>query len=270
MKTLALAVTFLLFPLTTFAEPPEVMTIVKRMKEVYEPARPTTRKIILSISGERGHKTEWIAAQALKVFPEGKRLLTVILTPESLRGNAFLVQEQHDKPTTMWVYSSPLRRVRSLVPVDVHQRFLDSDFTYADLSLVNLHSVYRLLGEEDHAGVRAYKVEEMFPQAQAYYSRILTWVAVDSMLPLERQYFDVAGTLWKKEVFEDVSVINGIPTPLHVTMADVQTGTTTELKVQHVEFDTGIPDSLFDPTQLPQGVQFATWQSYTSQVAEGK
>ena len=192
MKALTLAATLLLFPLTASAEPPEVMTIVKHMKEVYEPARPTIRKVLLSISGERGHKTEWIAAQALKVFPEGKRLLTVILTPESLRGNAFLVREQRGKPTAMWVYSAPLRRVRFLVPVDVHQRFLDRDFTYADLSLVRLQGVYRLLGEEEHAGVRAYKVEERVPQEQAYYSRILTWVAVDSMLPLERQYFDGA------------------------------------------------------------------------------
>jgi hypothetical protein len=270
MKAFALAVVVTLLPLSVQAEPPEVMTIVKRMKEVFEPARPTTRKVILSISGERDQKTEWVAAQALKVFPEGKRLLTVILSPESLKGNAFLVQEQRDKPTAMWVYSSPLRRVRSLVPVDVYQRFLDSDFTYADLSLVNLHSVYRLLGEEEHSGVRAYKVEEMFPQAQAYYSRILTWIAIDSMLPLERQYYDVAGSLWKKEVFEDVSVINGIATPLHVTMEDVQTRTMTELKVQQVEYEGSIPDSLFDPVQLPQGVQFSTWQAYMSQVAEGK
>jgi hypothetical protein len=270
MKTLLLAATLLVFPLTASAEPPEVMTIVTHMKEVYEPARPTTRKIVLSISGERGHKTEWIAAQALKVFPEGKRMLTVILTPDSLRGNAFLVQEQRDKPTAMWVYSAALRRVRALVPVDVYQRFLDSDFTYADLSLVRLQGVYRLLGEEEQAGVRAYAVEEMVPQERAYYSRILTWVAVDSMLPLERHYFDGAGALWKKEVFEEVSVINGIPTPLHVTMSDVQTGTSTELKVQQVEYDGSIPDALFDPAQLPKGVEFATWQSYTSQVAAGK
>jgi carbonic anhydrase len=110
----------------------------------------------------------------------------------------------------------------------------------------------------------------MFSQAQAYYSRILTWIAIDSMLPLERQYYDVAGSLWKKEVFEDVSVINGIATPLHVTMEDVQTRTMTELKVQQVEYDRSIPDSLFDPVQLPQGVQFSTWQAYMSQVAEGK
>ncbi len=61
-------------------------------------------------------------------------------------------------------------------------------------------------------------------------------------------------------------MINGIPTPLHVTMADVQTGTMSELKVQQVEYD----GNIFDPTQLSHSVQFSTWQSYTSQVAERK
>jgi hypothetical protein len=110
--------------------------------------------------------------------------------------------------------------------------------------------------------VRAYKVEEAIPQDRAYYSRIVTWVAADSMLPLQKDYYDVAGALWKTEVFEDVSVIDGAPTPLHITMHDVQARTRTELKIQHVRYDIEIADELFDPFRLPQVAEAQLWNGY--------
>ena len=55
----------------------------------------------------------------------------------------------------------------------------------ADLGFLRLEASYRLLGEEQHTGVRAYKVEEAIPQDRAYYSRIITWVAADTMHALE-------------------------------------------------------------------------------------
>lgn len=252
------------------AAPPEVETIVQQMKEVFEPARPSIRQVTFTVRGDQGETTKWVAAQALKTFPDGKRLLTVILAPEGVRGNAFLVQERRNKPSMLWVYSAFLRRVRLLVPVDVYQRFLDSDFTYADLSLVSLDGTYRLLGTEAHTGRQAYKVEQVFPLERAYYSRIITWVAVDSLLPLERHYYDMAGSLWKKEIFADMSVINGVPTPVHIRMEDVQAKTSTEFKLDRITYDAAIPDALFDPTQLPQSIGFAGWQMHAAQVVEGK
>ena len=42
------------------------------------------------------------------------------------------------------------------MPVDIYQRFLGTDFTYADLGFVRLHEMYKLLGEEELNGVQAY------------------------------------------------------------------------------------------------------------------
>ncbi|MBI3301301.1 MAG: outer membrane lipoprotein-sorting protein [Deltaproteobacteria bacterium] len=168
MSALTLALILAVTPLTAMAAPPDVMTIVKQMKEIYEPSRPSTRQVIITTDGAGGEKTQWIAGQAIKKLPDGKRSLMVILSPESLKGNAFLIQEREGKPSVMWMYLPALRRIRELVPVDVYQHFLDTDFTYADLGFVRLEATYRLLGEEQHAGVRAYKVEETIPQDRAY------------------------------------------------------------------------------------------------------
>jgi outer membrane lipoprotein-sorting protein len=253
----------------TGAAPPDVMTVVKQMKEVLEPTGSRMQKVVISTTTPTGEKTQWVAGQARKQFADGKRTLLVMLEPADVRGNTLLISERQGQPDVMWWYATALRRVRALVPVEAYQRFLDTDFTYADLEFVPLQGTYSLLGEEEHAGVRAYKVE-IVPQEPWYYSRIITWVAADSMLPLQRDFYDQAGRLWRSEFFEEITVIDGVPTPLQIRMQDVQQGTSTELKVSEVRTDVALPDEFFDPKQLPQVEDARLWQGYGSQVAAGK
>lgn len=243
----------------TAAEPPDVQTLVHQLKAVFEPERPSIRKVFISMDVE-GETVQWVASQALKTLPDGKWLLTVIREPESLKGNAFLVHEPKAKPSSIWMYLPATRRVRQLVPVDIYQRFLGTDFTYADLGFVRLHEEYRLLGEEEHEGVRAYKIEEVVRNGWAYYSRILIWVAVDSMLPLQRDYYDLAGELWKTERFEGVTDVDGVSIPLQITMQDVHGKTSTAFTMEQVQYDVQIPDALFDPAQLPRAATSPVWQ----------
>lgn len=269
MTVLIIALVLAVFPVKALAAPPDVLTLMKQMKEVFEPLHPSIRKVDISISAGK-EKIQWVAGQARKELPDGKRLLMVMLAPESVKGMVYLIAEPKDKPTTMWTYLPALHRVRGLVPVDAYEHFLGTDFTYADLGFVRLHEQYRFLGEEEHAGGRAYKVEELVPQERAYYSRVITWVAADSLLPQQRDYYDVAGTLWKTELFEQVAVIDGIPTPLRIRMQDVQQKTSTELNVSEVRYNVDIPDALFDPEGLPQVAAHPLWQAYHSQVAMGQ
>ena len=148
--------------------------IVKKMKEVLEPIRPSTRKvdIVMTAGGETIH---WTAREALKKFPDGKRMVMVMLEPSEVRGNAYLIWEPKDKFSAIWTYMPVLRRVRELRGVDAYEHFLGTDFTYADLGFVRLHPHYRLLGEEDHGGKKTYKIEESVPKERAYYSRVITW-----------------------------------------------------------------------------------------------
>ncbi|HKA52237.1 MAG TPA: outer membrane lipoprotein-sorting protein [Candidatus Binatia bacterium] len=261
-----LALILVLVPGTVLAAPPDIMTLVKQMKEVFEPTRPSTRKVVISMSAA-GEKVQWVAGEARKEFPDGKRMVLVLLAPPEVKGMAYLIAEQQKQPSRLWTYTPTIRRVRELVPVDAYEHFLGTDFTYADLGFVRLHEKYRLLGEEQHAGVQAYKIEEQVPQERAYYSRLLTWVAADSLLPLQRDYYDGAGELWKTEHFEQVSVIDGVPTPLHITMEDVQGKSSTELNVSEVRYDVDIPDAVFAPDRLPQIVAHPLWQAYNSPAA---
>jgi hypothetical protein len=271
MVKFLLAVTLFVSMLSpVFAETPDVMTIVKQMKEVMEPARPSLRTLVFTNIDQKGGKIEWQAVQARKKLPNGKRILTVVQEPPEMRGIAQLMRESDTQQTPILIYLPFIKRVREIVGLKAYDSYCGSEFTYADLAFIPVHEGYKLLGEEQHAGVRAYKIEETVPQERRYYSRIITWVTADTFLPLERNYYDVAGRLWKTELFKDVAVVNGVPTPMNVLMTDVQQGYKTELRVTQVNYDVTIPDEFFDPNQLPKAADLPLWRMLLPQGTRPK
>ena len=259
--TMLLASLFVSAPFTALAQPP-VGDIVKQMKEVFEPVRPSTRKVELTMTA-KSETIHWVACEAMNRFPDGKRMVMVMLDPEEVKGNAYIIWEPKEKPSSVWTYMPVLRRVRELVGVDAYEHFLGTDFTYADLGFVRLHPHYRSLGEEEHGGKQTYKIEESVPKERAYYSRIITWVSKDSLLPVQRDYYDVAGNLWKTEQFEE-ETIDGVPTPIRIQMKDLQGKSSTELRVSDVNYDVKIPDALFDPLRLSTAANSPVWRNVTS------
>jgi outer membrane lipoprotein-sorting protein len=268
MHLLLLIVVMLVFANpSAFAESPDAKTIMQKVKEALEPADSRIQKIVISTTAATGQEVQWIAGEARKKLADGKRTLLVMLEPADIRGNSLLIGErERQADDVMWWYSPPLRRVRALVPVDTYKRFLDTDFTYADLGFVSRQGTYVLQDEEEHKGVRAYRIG-FVPQEPWYYSRIITWVAVDSLLPLQSDFYDQAGRLWKQEFFEEVTLINDKPTPLRIRMHDVQKDTSTEFRVSDIRTDVDIPDELFDPEHLSRVVEAPVWQRFSSQVA---
>ena len=95
-----------------------------------------------------------------------------------------------------------------------------------------------------------------------------SWVDIGSLLPLERDLYDQAGRLWKRILFDHVTPINGIPTPLRIRMLDVQQQGSTELLLSGVRYDVELPDELFDPDGLPQVIAAPLWESFPTPSAE--
>src|SRR5579871_4753510 len=212
---------------------PTVDAIVARMHAVLEPDKPSLRRLVLHITGQGGETTEWIAGQARKRIKGGERVATVVLAPESMRGTAFLVEEgKHED--VKWLWNPAIRRVRKIIPLDGQQAFLGSDFTYYDLGIVDRHAQHRLLGEETHDGVRAY--------------------------PIERDFYDAAGQLWKVEGFEQITDIDGVPTVLRMRMQDRLQQGSTVIDVSGVRYGADVPDSLFEPGALPDTAAAPIWQ----------
>jgi hypothetical protein len=127
--------------------PPDANTVLLKMKEAFEPARPSTRTLTLTVDN-LGESQKMVGNQARKVKADGKWMATVMLQPKEARGVAFLVNEPKDPTngTVVWIYMPFLRRVRKVVGIDGYEHFLGTDLTYADLGFVRAHKNYKLLG----------------------------------------------------------------------------------------------------------------------------
>ncbi len=244
------------------ASPLTAINIVQGMKRALEPERPSTRTMVVAVHATDGFTAEWTVHQARKHLADGNGILTVILAPDDVKGVGQLIRERKDLSEEQWVYLPAIHRTRKITPASAYESFLNSDFTLADLGFVNLRDrKVRLLGEETMAGKPAYKIEETFAAPHYYYSRVVSWVAKDTLLPLSRDYYDAANQLWKKEVFQDATVIDGTPTVLQIRMEDVLQRTSTEIRVSAVQYDVTIPDDLFDPQTLPQASAHPLWKT---------
>jgi len=232
----------------------DAKTIINKMKEALEPEISCTRKVVFTLKDDQGQMTNtWVAREGRKKLPDGKRTLLVMLEPDEIKGITTLMWEQDDKTDVQWVYLPAMKRAVKFVSAMTYESFQGTDFTYADIGFINVRGTHKLLGIEEHLGRKAYKVETI-PEAKWYYSRIITWVSTESFLPLERDFYDVAGTLWKTEFFEDVAVINNIPTPLKVRMVNVQTETSTEFRVSEICYGAPIADEVFEQKGLPNAL----------------
>ncbi len=245
------------------ASPPDAQTILRRIKAMLEPDRASTRTLVMTTRAE-GETVEWKAHQARKKLADGNRILTVMSAPDEMKGVALLIWERQEAANAQWIYLPTLRRVRKILPVSVYESFLGSDFTFADLGFVELRDRdLRLLGEEKLMETPAYKIQETLASQKYYYSRIVTWVAKDSMVPLRRDFYDQANALWKTELFQDVAVIDGTPTVLRIGVEDKLIDSSSELRVSEVRYDAPVPDELFDPQKLSAVSKHPFWTTGT-------
>jgi len=241
-----------------YAQEPDLNTVLKKTKEIFEPSYPCRKRMVITMSDS---PTEIVAGVVSKNFPDGKRMITVVLEPKELRGFAFMVKESKGDEDLMWLYLPAIRRTKVIRPVQKMDSFLGTDFTYGELGFLKVADELSSLTVEKHGGVDAYKVEEKVTSERSYYSKIVTWISKETMLPIQRDFYDVAGQLWKSGRFESVSNVEGIPTPMHVVMKDLMMGTSTELKVTDVACIPGMSDEIFNPSELPKLADDELWQA---------
>ncbi len=239
---------------------PDAKRILQGMKAALEPPRPSLRELEIVLHDPQGAETRWIARQARRPGPDGERMAMVLVSPVEIAGAAVLITEQPNGPDVQWEYIPFVRRVRRIVPAGAFQPFLGTDFTYADLGFVPLaRRSLKLIGTTTMPdGTHAYQVEET-PDDNWYYSRILDWVDVDTLLPLRREFYSLANDLWKTEVFDAVTRVQGVPTPIIVRMEDRLDGGNTELRVLRVRYDADIPEKIFEPAGLPTLLDQPVW-----------
>ena len=264
-RAFAVLIIFLSFAiaLPAFSQPPTIGTLITEMKGVCEPEKASLRSLEIISTDGKGGKLIYKALQANKVVKGQKNMLFVITEPAENKGFAYLIAEKTADPMALHIYIPSTRRTLEISGLNIYDNFLATNFTYADLGFVTpACDAYKLLGEEKYNNENSYKVEEMLPKEKAKYSRIVTWITANTKLPLEKHYYDMAGILWKKEVFKSAAIVDGTPTVMSTIMNDVQRGGMSEIKISSVKNDAKLSDELFAPDNLSKALDAPEWKGF--------
>ncbi|MBU3946868.1 MAG: outer membrane lipoprotein-sorting protein [Proteobacteria bacterium] len=250
----------LLASIPSNAEQPDVNAIIKKVKSAWD-ARPVSFKVTIIVKDGERITGEMVAGAAHKSFPDGRRLLIVILEPESLKGLAYLLNNLDTKLSEQWMYLPYIDRVRKIDGMSNYENFLSTDFTFADLALLDIQNDnYKYLGEEEVGGIKAYKIESTSKIPNYYYSKIITWIAKDSSQILRRDYYSPNNSLWKRQLYENLTLVNGLLIPLRIRVMDLQHKTSTELNISEIDADITLPNEIFVPEQLKYSLKCPVWQ----------
>jgi hypothetical protein len=170
--------------------------------------------------------------------------------PGDVRGMTFLILKYPRRDDDRWLFLPALNLVRRIAARDSAQSFVGSDFTYEHVSGRDPESDrHALRGEEERRGRTCYVVESQ-AQAAAEYSRKVAWIDKATWLPVEEEYYDVRGELFKVFTAKEVRDVSGHATITKRTMKNVKTGHRTDVVFADVAYDLGIEAEIFSERYL--------------------
>jgi hypothetical protein len=226
---------------------PDAASIISRMKEALDPTLPSVRIMTLKVNATSSTPIQFRLGQARGEANGSKWMLTVVLLPHAWGEGIALLDEDRPPETALeYVYLPAVQRIRRFSPLEAWEPFFGSDFSYQDFSFPRSSSRVKFEDVEDHNGTSCYKLEEPLSSIP-YYSKVDTWLASATSLPIEREYYDLQGKPYKSEQYERTLTIQNIPTITRVVMRNLQQSTSSEIEITSVKYDKEAPRMLFDP-----------------------
>lgn len=223
----------------------DVMEVVERSRQAMALGTDMRADVVFELANARGERVHWTGSYYRRNQPD-TRVRLVLDAPADLRGIEVVTRPTREGVASTRLYLPSLRRVRELVADMRGESFLGTDFNYEDLGFQQLdYAQYSLSEDRDPEGRNCYRVDAV-PQRGWWYGRISSCIDRKTFLPLRTEYYDRDGVLWKVRTLEGIASIKARPTPTVITMKTVPTGTSTTIRLSHIQYDTGLADVLLE------------------------
>jgi outer membrane lipoprotein-sorting protein len=170
--------------------------------------------------------------------------------PGDVRRMTFMVWKDPIEEDQRWIFIPAVDLVRRIAADDKRSSFVGSDFTYEDVSGRDVtDDNHTLLREETLDGKAVYVVESI-PKEVVEYSKRISWIDKQTLLPLKEQYFDAQDELYRVFTADRIEEINGWPTVTQRSMENLKTGHRTEVVFDSIAYDLGLEDKDFSERRM--------------------
>ena len=193
-------------------------------------------------------KSKRVQSRTMKMVMKGdSKLMMTFQSPADLRGVTFMSTSAEN----MWVYLPAQGRVRRISGSSADQGFGGSDFSYkemANLSFADENKVEKV--DETRLGSTAAWLLTMKDGAAA---RSRLWVEQDRFLPLAVEKLGTDGKATKRIDFSEFKNEGESWIPGYIEMHDIGRGSTTRLRLDELNMNTGVKDDLFTEANMKKG-----------------
>jgi hypothetical protein len=200
-----------------------------------------------------------------RAFGDERRLVVFYEEPKSVEGTAFLTRDypERDRDDDQWLYLPASGKVRRVATADRGAYFLETDFTYDDLTRdtkVNVDDYnWKTIGFEQYDGRPCYVVESIPVDAvtakELGYGRLVSYVDSEIFIIRKVEYSDPSGNPLKTFRASDIRQVQGIWTPHRLEVENQKTGHRTVFAVTNVDYKQAVRDDLFEQRALPRGLR---------------
>jgi len=214
-------------------------------------AKPKDSRATLTMTlTNKSGKSQTKELRSLGIDNNRKQIIW-FLAPARDKGVAFLKIERLNKDDEMVLWLPAFKKTRYIRSSDKADNFMGSDMSYEDMSNRELDDYdYKIIGAESLAAVECFILESI-PKAEAEssYSKIITWVAKEKLLPIQEHFYNQKGELWKVKTIE-FTKIKDYDFLKSIIVKDLLSNHSTELKMKDVELDGGLDETIFQEKNL--------------------
>jgi outer membrane lipoprotein-sorting protein len=191
--------------------------------------------------------------KTLEVQEDGDKSIAIFDQPNDIKGTAVLTFTHKSGPDDQWLYLPALARVKRISSANKSGSFVGSEFAYEDLSSQEVEK-YTYKWIEDTTcgdGLDCWVFERYPVDKYSGYTRQVVWMDKEAYRVHKIDYYDRKNDPLKTLTFEDYrQYLDHYWRSKVLNMVNHQTGKSTTLTSEGIEFRTGLTERDFDTTAL--------------------
>ncbi|MEA2031751.1 MAG: outer membrane lipoprotein-sorting protein [candidate division Zixibacteria bacterium] len=244
-------------PVYSFAQ--EKITGLQIIENVYnrQTGNDMQSDLTMSLTNSRGDERVREIKQFIKEFDESEKKIMFFVLPADVRNTSFMnwSYDEVDKDDDQWIYLPALKKVKRISSDSKSDYFMGSDFTYDDLGdRKPTQDNHKLLREEKVDGEDCFVVESIPKDEEYMYSRTVSWIIKDKWIGMKKEFYDEDEEHLKTLIVKKYEKIKDYWIILHSQMHNVQKDHTTDMELENVIIDSGIPDRKFTERIMKRGL----------------
>lgn len=238
----------------------ETLTGSDVIQKVYD--RPTGNdqegELTMTLINSRGDQRVRRIKQFVKDFGAEEKKIMFFMSPTDVRNTSFMnwSYDEAGRDDDQWIYLPALKKVKRISSDSKSDYFMGSDFTYDDLG--DRHPSeddHKLLREEKFNGEDCYVVESIPKEKEYMYSRTVTWIIKDKWIGLKKEFYDEDEDFLKTLTVKKYEKIKDYWIILHSQMHNILKDHTTDMQLENLQVDIGIPGSTFTDRMMKRGIK---------------